>query len=78
MRNSWNLKQNKVRNNLIRLGGIPEELLDEIMEPVVGMEAAKPQKLRLLRILKRQCSTISRSVTGIRHSSRLAETVMES
>lgn len=31
-------KHNKVRNNLIRLGGIPEELLDEIMEPAAGMK----------------------------------------
>ena len=31
-------KHNKVRNNLIRLGGIPEELLGEIMEPAAGME----------------------------------------
>ena len=31
-------KHNKVRNNLIRLGGIPEELLDEIMEPIAGMK----------------------------------------
>ena len=31
-------KHNKVRNNLIRLGGIPEELLDEIMEPTAGMK----------------------------------------
>lgn len=31
-------KNTKVRNNLIRLGGISEELLDEVMEPIGGME----------------------------------------
>ena len=31
-------KADKVRNNLMRIGGFPAELLDKIMEPVVGME----------------------------------------
>lgn len=31
-------KANKVRNNLIRIGGFPESLIDKVMEPVVGME----------------------------------------
>lgn len=31
-------KQEKIRNNLIRLGGFDEALVDEKMEPVVGME----------------------------------------
>lgn len=31
-------KENKVKNNLIRIGGFAPELIDEIMEPVVGME----------------------------------------
>lgn len=31
-------KSDKVRNNLMRIGGFPAELLDRIMEPVVGME----------------------------------------
>ncbi len=30
-------KQNKVRNNLIRLGGISPDYLSEIMEPIAGM-----------------------------------------
>lgn len=29
-------KQNKVKNNLIRLGGFSEELIDRIMEPIIG------------------------------------------
>ena len=29
---------NKVRNNLLRIGGFSEELLDDCMEPIVGME----------------------------------------
>ncbi len=33
-------KQNKVRNDLIRIGGVPAEALDEIMEPIVGMGQA--------------------------------------
>ena len=30
-------KNQKVKNNLMRLGNVPEELLDEIMEPICGM-----------------------------------------
>lgn len=31
-------KGNKVRNNLLRIGGFSEELLDRVIEPIVGME----------------------------------------
>ena len=31
-------KQNKVRGNLIRIGGFSEELVDQVMLPIVGME----------------------------------------
>ena len=31
-------KQAKVRNNLIRIGGFAEDVIDSIMEPIVGME----------------------------------------
>ena len=31
-------KENKVRNHLLRIGGFSRELLDEVMEPIVGME----------------------------------------
>lgn len=31
-------KENKVRNNLLRIGGFSGELLDRVMEPIVGME----------------------------------------
>ncbi len=31
-------KQNKVRNHLQRIGGFSPELLDKVMEPIVGME----------------------------------------
>ena len=31
-------KQDKVRNALVRLGGFNEELIDNIMEPIIGME----------------------------------------
>lgn len=31
-------KANKVRNNLLRIGGFEPELLDAVMEPIVGME----------------------------------------
>lgn len=31
-------KQNKVRGNLIRLGGFPADFIDTVMEPIVGME----------------------------------------
>ena len=37
-------KQDKVRNNLIRIGGFAEELIDSIMEPIVGM--AEPWNYR--------------------------------
>ena len=32
-------KENKVKNNLMRIGGFEEKLLDDIMEPIIGMEA---------------------------------------
>ena len=31
-------KEDKVRENLIRIGGIPEEIISKVMEPIVGME----------------------------------------
>ena len=31
-------KQEKVRNNLIRIGGFAEDVIDRIMEPIVGMD----------------------------------------
>ncbi len=31
-------KQNKVKNHLLRIGGFSEEVLDEVMKPIVGME----------------------------------------
>lgn len=31
-------KENKVRGNLLRIGEVPQELLNRIMEPVVGMD----------------------------------------
>ena len=31
-------KQDKVRNNLIRIGGFQPELIDQVMEPILGME----------------------------------------
>ena len=34
-------KENKVRNNLIRLGGIPEDVADSIAEPIIGMDDPK-------------------------------------
>lgn len=37
-------KQNKVRGNLIRIGGFSEAFVDEIMLPIVGME--KPYRYR--------------------------------
>ena len=37
-------KQNKVRGNLIRLGGFAADFVDRIMEPIVGME--KPYRYR--------------------------------
>ena len=30
-------KQNKVRNNLLRIGGFGAELIDSVMEPIIGM-----------------------------------------
>lgn len=31
-------KEDKVRENLIRIGGLPKDILSDIMEPIVGME----------------------------------------
>ena len=40
MKYEWQLcfKEEKVRDSLVRIGQIPERLLDEIMEPILGME----------------------------------------
>lgn len=35
-------KEKKVRGNLLRIGEVPEELLDAVMEPIVGMETEEP------------------------------------
>lgn len=35
-------KEKKVRGNLLRIGEVPEELLDAVMEPIVGMETGEP------------------------------------
>ncbi|MCM1387703.1 MAG: class I SAM-dependent RNA methyltransferase [Bacillus sp. (in: Bacteria)] len=32
-------KQDKIRNHLLRIGGFSEELIDRIMEPIVGMDS---------------------------------------
>lgn len=37
MKSSWNGRK-KIKNNLQRIGGFSRELLDRIMEPIVGME----------------------------------------
>lgn len=37
-REQLKFKQNKVRGNLIRIGGFSPELVDSVMQPVVGME----------------------------------------
>lgn len=37
-------KQNKIRNNLIRLGGFDGDFIDSVMEPIVGMD--KPYRYR--------------------------------
>ncbi len=31
-------KEKKVRNNLVRIGGFAEALIDEVMQPIIGME----------------------------------------
>ncbi len=31
-------KQNKVRNNIVRLGGFEESFVDSVMQPIIGME----------------------------------------
>lgn len=33
-------KEKKVRNNLVRIGGMPEELADQVMEPIMGMKGS--------------------------------------
>ncbi|MCR5591761.1 MAG: 23S rRNA (uracil(1939)-C(5))-methyltransferase RlmD [Lachnospiraceae bacterium] len=37
-------KQNKVRNNLTRIGGVPEEIVDGAFEPIIGM--TRPERYR--------------------------------
>ncbi len=31
-------KEKKVRNNLVRIGGFSEDIIDEVMQPIIGME----------------------------------------
>ena len=31
-------KENKVKGNLLRIGEVPEDLLEQITEPIIGME----------------------------------------
>lgn len=37
-RSQLDFKENKIKNNLIRIGGFSKELIDRITEPIVGME----------------------------------------
>ena len=37
-RTQLEFKNNKVRNHMLRIGGFSNELLDKVMEPIVGME----------------------------------------
>ena len=47
-------KQNKVRGNLIRIGGFSEELVDQVTLPIVGME--EPYRYRNKRFADRKGS----------------------
>ena len=38
MKKQLDFKQKKVESNLRRIGGFPEELLQQVMEPIAGME----------------------------------------
>ncbi len=40
-------KEQKVKNALQRIGGIPEELLDRVMEPIIGMHPVEENSLPL-------------------------------
>lgn len=55
-------KQDKVRNNLIRIGGFPAEQIDAVMEPIVGME--EPWHYRNKAQYPVGCDRNGRIVTG--------------
>lgn len=55
-------KQDKVRNNLIRIGGFDENFVDSVMEPIVGME--EPWHYRNKAQYPVGCDKNGRLITG--------------
>ena len=55
-------KQDKVRNNLIRIGGFDESFVDSVMEPIVGME--EPWHYRNKAQYPVGCDKNGRLITG--------------
>lgn len=55
-------KQDKVRNNLIRIGGFDESFVDSVMEPIIGME--EPWNYRNKAQYPVGCDKNGRLITG--------------
>lgn len=55
-------KQNKIKNNLVRIGGFNVELIDSIMEPIVGME--EPLRYRNKAQYPVGCDKEGKPITG--------------
>lgn len=55
-------KQNKVRNNIIRLGGFDAEIVDSVMKPIIGMD--EPWEYRNKAQFPVGCDKEGKIVTG--------------
>ena len=58
-------KQNKVRADLIRIGGFPEEEIDSVMEPIVGMQDGAGAGWKELR--RKDCGRLLRRENPFHH-----------
>ncbi len=61
-------KAEKVRNNIIRLGGFEADFVDSVMEPIIGMEPDMPDSVKeiIADIGPDMPGSVKKSVTGMK------------